>query len=187
MRIIAGKFRSKILNSPKSDDIRPTSDRVRQSIFNILSSRLSNDFSGLSVLDLFAGTGAMGIEAISRGADEVVFIDSGVEARGLLRQNIEYFGIAGQAKLLKCDASNLTKLNKFEPFNLIFIDPPYGKGLGEKALKSAMDNGWIAPDATIVLEEKAETEIVIPDGFELCDERKYGSTQVWFLKYIGDA
>ncbi len=181
MRIIAGKFRSKLLASPKTSDIRPTSDRVRQAIFNILSSRLGNDFSGINVLDLFAGTGAFGIEAISRGADEVVFVDNGIEARGILRKNIEDFGIAGQVKLLKCDATSLMKIEKFNPFNLVFIDPPYGKEMGEKALKSALDNGWIAIGAIIVLEENARADIKIPQGLELLDKRKYGSTQVLFL------
>ena len=181
MRIIAGKFRSKKLNSPKSDDIRPTIDRVRQAIFNILSSRLNNDFSDLRVLDLFAGTGAFGIEALSRGANYVCFVDNGLEARGIIRAHIERFGIAGEAKLLKLNALNLGEADKFEAFNLVFIDPPYGKNLGGKALLNAYQNGWIAKGAIIVLEEKAGVEVDLPDGFELLDRRKYGGTEVWLV------
>lgn len=182
MRIIAGKFRSKKLTSPKGDDIRPTSDRVRQSIFNIISSRLDHDFSEQRVLDLFAGTGAMGIEAISRGASEVVFVDNGLEARSLIRSHIDSFGIGGQARLLKRDALNLGKNEKCIPFNMIFIDPPYGKNLGKAALNAALENGWIADGAIIILEEKARQEIEFSDDLELIDRRKYGNSEVYLLR-----
>ena len=182
MRIIAGQFRGKKLKSPPSADIRPTIDRVRQSIFNILSSNFSHDFAGKNVLDLFAGTGAMGIEAMSRGAEFVCFVDSKVEARSLIRFHIEDFGIAGKAKLLKRDACNLGKMDRFEKFNLIFIDPPYGNNLGEKALKNALENEWVAEGAIIVLEEKAGLEIEFPKSLELFDKRKYGNSEIYFLR-----
>src|ERR1700689_294962 len=107
MRIVAGRFRGKALLSPKDESIRPTADRVREAIFNILASRFGQDFAGLRVLDLFAGTGALGLEALSRGAAHAVFVDDGAEARGLIRDHIEAFGVAGSSKLLRRDATDL--------------------------------------------------------------------------------
>jgi 16S rRNA (guanine966-N2)-methyltransferase len=182
MRIVAGRFRGKQLKPPKSDDIRPTADRVRESLFNILSSRLGPNLDGLRVLDLFAGTGALGLEAISRGASFAIFVDSGVEARGLIRDHIESFGLGGQSKLLRRDATGLGPVENFKPFDLIFLDPPYSKGLGEKALISAHVGGWIASGATIVLEERKGAEINLPQGFAIEDRRDYGDTSIWFMK-----
>lgn len=181
MRIIAGRFKGKKLLSPTDNKIRPTSDRVRESIFNILASHLNNNFSNIRVLDLFAGTGAMGLEAISRGVDFVCFIDNNIKAKAIIRSNIEEFGIAKIAKSLKADAINLSEIEKFEPFNLIFIDPPYGQGLGEKALTNALKNGWIAKNAIIILEEKSDIKIKFSDDLELFSERKYGGTKIYFL------
>ena len=185
MRIIAGRFRGKKLTSPEDQSVRPTSDRVRESVFNILASRLGPDFSGHRVLDLFAGTGALGIEALSRGADYAVFVDNGVEARASIRQNMEHFDLGGQSKLLRRDATALGSVEKFGPFDLVFCDPPYGKGLGEKALASARDGGWLAPGATVVLEEKKGVEIVLPEEFALLDQRNYGQTGVLFFEFGG--
>lgn len=186
MRIVAGKFRGKQLRSPKSNEIRPTSDRVRESLFNILASRLGPNLDGVRVLDLFAGTGALGLEAMSRGASFTVFVDSGVEARGLIRQHIEDFGIGGQSKLLRRDATDLGPVEKFTLFNLIFLDPPYGEGMGEKALLSARKQGWFANDATIVLEERKSVVIDLPEGFVLADRREYGDTAVHVLNHTAD-
>ncbi|VAW22703.1 16S rRNA (guanine(966)-N(2))-methyltransferase, partial [hydrothermal vent metagenome] len=133
MRIIAGKFGGKKLVSPNNNSIRPTSDRVREALFNIIASRLNMDFCATRVLDLFAGTGAFGLEAISRGAKEAVLVDSGIEARGLIRTHIETFGLGAQARLLRRSALSLGQLSKMDPFNLVFCDPPYGQGLGEQA------------------------------------------------------
>ncbi len=185
MRIISGRFRNKKLFSPGGQSIRPTSDRVRESLFNILASRLGPDFSGQWVLDLFAGTGALGIEALSRGADYAVFVDNGVEARASIRQNMEHFGLGGQSKLLRRDATTLGPVDNSTPFELVFCDPPYGKGLGEQALASASDGGWLAPGATIVLEEKKGVEIILPEGFGLFDQRTYGQTSVHFFEFGG--
>ncbi|MHB1110468.1 MAG: 16S rRNA (guanine(966)-N(2))-methyltransferase RsmD, partial [Devosia sp.] len=150
MRIVAGKFRGKNLFSPSDETIRPTSDRARESIFNILSSRLGPNLDGSRVLDLFAGTGALGLEALSRGAASVVFVDTGAAARGLIRDHIEAFGAGGVAKLLRRDATDLGPAGTMGPFNLVFLDPPYGRGLGEKALASLAAGKWLAPDAVIV-------------------------------------
>jgi 16S rRNA (guanine966-N2)-methyltransferase len=181
MRIVGGRFRGRPLASPASGVVRPTTDRVREAIFDILTSRLGRDLGGARVLDLFAGTGAMGLEALSRGARSCVFVDSGVEARGLLRENIERFSVAADAQLLRRSATELGPAGKFGRFDLVFADPPYGEGLGEKALASALFDGWLTDEALAVLEESLDAEIATPPGFELVDRRRYGDTQVTFL------
>jgi len=183
MRIVAGRFRGRELKSPESEDIRPTGDRVRESLFNILSSRLGPNLDGKRVLDLFAGTGALGLEALSRGASFCAFIDNGVEARGLIRGHIDSLGLGGQTKLLKRDATDLGPIEQFKPFDLVFLDPPYGKGLGEKALLSAAQGSWISPRATIVLEERKGAAVNLSEGFTLEDERDYGDTTIRIFSY----
>ena len=181
MRIVAGKFRGKALTSPPDDSIRPTADRVRESVFNMLSSRLGPSFDGLRVLDLFAGTGALGLEALSRGASNVVFVDTSADARGLIRDHIEAFGAGGVAKLLRRDATSLGPAGTMGPVDLVFLDPPYGKGLGELALASVKEGGWLKPETLLVLEEGAEIALNVPDGFALDDRREYGAAAVHFL------
>lgn len=182
MRIVAGKFRGKALLSPSDDSIRPTSDRARESVFNILASRIGVHLDGLKVLDLFAGTGALGLEALSRGASGAVFVDNGAESRGIIRDHIEAFGIAGIAKLLRRDATALGPAGTMGPFDLVFLDPPYAKGLGEQALASLRDGRWLAKDAIIVLEESAEVELALPEGFTIDDRREYGAAAVHFIR-----
>lgn len=181
MRIVAGKYRGKALLSPPDDSIRPTSDRAREAIFNILASRIGLHLDGKRVLDLFAGTGALGLEALSRGASHVTFVDTGAEARGLIRDHIEAFGAAGVAKLLRRDATDLGPAGTLGPVDLVFLDPPYGKGLGEKALLSARAGGWLAPDVTVVFEEAVDSPIALPEGFVLDDRREYGAAAVHFI------
>lgn len=185
MRIVAGKYRGKALTSPSDQAIRPTSDRARESIFNILGSRLGPVFEGRRVLDLFAGTGALGLEALSRGAAHVTFVDIGAEARGIIRDHIQAFGVAGITKLLRRDATGLGAPGTFGQFDLIFLDPPYHQGLGEKALAELAGNGWIAAGATLVWEEAADAEVTIPAGFTLDDMREYGAAAVRFLSFAG--
>jgi 16S rRNA (guanine966-N2)-methyltransferase len=182
MRIVAGKFRGKALLSPTDGSIRPTSDRAREAMFNILASRIGVHLDGLKVLDLFAGTGALGLEALSRGAQSAVFVDTGAEARGLIRDHIEAFGAGGIAKLLRRDATALGAAGTMGPFDLVFLDPPYGKGLGEQALASLRAGNWVARGATIVLEEAAEVELALPEGFALDDRREYGAAAVHFIR-----
>jgi 16S rRNA (guanine966-N2)-methyltransferase len=182
MRIVAGRFRGKPLTPPKGNAIRPTSDRVRESVFSILVSRLGPDLGAARVLDLFAGTGALGLEAVSRGASAVMFVDNSIVARGIIRGHVEAFGLGGMARLLKRDAVALGPIGQSAPFDLVFVDPPYGKGLGEMALGSAAKGGWIAPGATIVLEEKKGVEISLPDDFSLEDSRDYADTTIRVLK-----
>ena len=182
MRIIAGKFRGKALLSPTDESIRPTSDRAREAMFNILASRIGVHLDGLKVLDLFAGTGALGLEALSRGAASAVFVDIGAEARGIIRDHVEAFGAGGITKLLRRDATELGFAGTMGPFDLVFLDPPYGKGLGEKALASLAAGGWLAKDATIVLEEGAEVTLDLPPGFAVDDRREYGAAAVYFIR-----
>ncbi|HVX81554.1 MAG TPA: 16S rRNA (guanine(966)-N(2))-methyltransferase RsmD, partial [Devosiaceae bacterium] len=156
MRIVAGKFRGKALTSPEDASIRPTADRTREAVFNILASRPGVNLDGLRVLDLFAGTGALGLEALSRGAAHVIFVDTGAEARGLIRDHNEAFGAGGVTKLLRRDATSLGPAGTMGPVDLVFLDPPYGKGLGEQALASLRDGGWLKPETLLVLEEGSD-------------------------------
>lgn len=181
MRIVSGRFRGRPIAAPSSNAIRPTSDRVREALFNILASRIGPDFSGRRVLDLFAGTGALAFEALSRGASAAVLIDTGIEARALIRDTIDAFGLGGEARILKRDATSLGPNEKYPPFDLVFADPPYGMGLGELALASALEGGWLAPGALLVLEERKGVAVVVPAGLSLDDERAYGDTMVRFL------
>ena len=178
MRIIAGKFRGKQLLSPEDASVRPTADRVRESIFDIVSSRLGASLDGLRVLDLFAGTGAMGLEALSRGATSVVFVDTGAESRGLIRDHIEAFGAGGVTKLLRRDATALGDAGTMGPVDLVFLDPPYAKGLGEQALVALRDGGWLKPDTLLILEESSDAVVELPEGFVLQDRRVYGAAAV---------
>lgn len=185
MRIVAGRFRGAALAAPKTQATRPTSDRLRESMFNILAHGLELDLDGLRVLDLFAGTGALGFEAISRGARHCTFIEEGAEARGVIRRNMETLGLNGAAKIFRRDATRLGAVGTIEPFDLVFADPPYDKGLGEMALASAAEGGWIAPGAVCVLEERAGAVIETPAGFEITDTREAGDSQVVFLTFRG--
>jgi len=144
MRVVGGTLRSRPLAGPKSAGIRPTSDRLREALFNILVHGYGDPVTGARVLDLFAGTGALGIEAISRGAAYALFVDDGVEARALLRENVETLGLGGVTRIFRRDATKLGPAHPLEPFSLVFLDPPYGKGLAEKALASARDGGWLS-------------------------------------------
>ena len=183
MRVVGGRFRGRALAAPRSHDIRPTSDRLRESLFNILTHAYDLPQPTTRVLDLFAGTGALGIEAISRGAAHALFVETGVEGRGLIRQNMETFGLNGVAKILRRDATDLGPAGTIAPFDLIFLDPPYGKGLGEKALASAARGGWLKPDALCVLEERAAVDVALPPDFRLLDRRATGDSQVVFASW----
>lgn len=178
MRIIAGKFKGRTLATPSSQAVRPTSDRLRESIFNILTHAHDDVIEGARVLDLFAGTGALGIEALSRGAAHALFVDDSTEGRGLLRENIERLGLGGVTKVFRRDATKLGPCHPHAPFSLVFCDPPYRKGLGEQALAAARAGGWLLPDALIVFEEAAEAAVTLPEGFEEVDRRAYGDTQI---------
>jgi 16S rRNA (guanine966-N2)-methyltransferase len=182
MRIVGGSLRSRPLAGPKSDAVRPTSDRLREALFNILAHAYGDPVTGARVLDLFAGTGALGIEAISRGGSYALFVDQGVEARALLRENVGTLGLGGVTRIFRRDATNLGSAHPLEPFDLAFLDPPYGKGLAEKALVSARAGGWLKPQALIVVEEAADAGFKAPEGFDELERRKYDDTEFVFLR-----
>ena len=184
MRIIGGKSRGLHLAPVGEGDatahLRPTSDRVREAIFNLLiNGGYGNPVQDARVLDLFAGTGALGLEALSRGAARVAFVDDGTAARALLRRNIELMRAMGSTDVWRRDATAMGP-NRGPGFGLVFLDPPYGKGLGERALASCVAGGWLSPQAMIVWEES--TAPLPPQGFDLLDQRKYGDTIITILK-----
>lgn len=182
MRIIAGQFRGRALASVGKGDsaahLRPTTDRVRESLFSVLIHL--DVIPDARVLDLFAGTGALGLEALSRGAAHVTFVDDGRVAGGLIRKNIDLTQSRGETALIRRDAMRLDACPG-APYDLVFLDPPYGKGYGARALKCCVTGGWLAKDALIVWEENAP--VATPAGFVLQDVRKYGATHIslmWF-------
>jgi 16S rRNA (guanine966-N2)-methyltransferase len=182
MRVVGGRLRGRNIASPTSRDIRPTQDRLRESLFNILVHAYDNPIEGARVLDLFAGTGALGIEAVSRGAAFALFVDNGAEARALLRNNVEALGLGGVTKIYRRDATSLGPAHPVEPFSLVFADPPYGKELAEKALVSLRDGGWLLPSALLVVEEATAAAFKAPDGFEELERRAYDDTEFVFLR-----
>src|SRR5215813_14095534 len=182
MRVVGGKLRSHSLTGPKSDAVRPTSDRLREALFNILTHSYGDPATGARVLDLFAGTGALGIEAISRGAAYALFVEKGVEARALLRDNIETLGLGGVTRIFRRDATKLGPAHPLEPFSLVFLDPPYGKALAERALESAHHGGWLRPEALLVVEEDVDARFKAPEGFVELERRAYDDTEFVFLR-----
>ena len=179
MRIVAGQYRGATIHAPKGLATRPTSDRVRQALFNVLEHGTpAVDFEGARVLDLFAGSGALGIEALSRGARYAVFIEESSDARAAIRRNVEALGLTGITKIWRRDATKLGPVGNLAPFDLVFCDPPYGKNLGEQALAAAIAGGWLAPDAVVVLEDRAGAEIAWPAPLQPIDARVYGETQI---------
>src|SRR5215207_635095 len=171
MRIVGGRFRGRALAGPRTDAVRPTSDRLRETIFNILAHAYDDPVTGARVLDLFAGTGALGLEALSRGAAFALFVDDGADARALIRANIEALGLGGVTRLFRRDATRLGLAHPVEPFALAFADPPYGRGLAEQALASARAGGWLASNALAVVEEATEAGFQPPEGFVELDRR----------------
>jgi len=182
MRIVGGRFRGAALAGPRGPSIRPTADYLRESLFNVLAHAYGDPVEGARVIDLFAGTGALGLEALSRGARYCLFVEDAAEARGLVRRNIETLGLTGVTRLFKRDATRLGPAAPVEPFSLAFLDPPYRKGLGEAALASLAAGGWLTPGALAVLEEDARAAVAIPEPFEVLETREKGDTRLWFLR-----
>ena len=187
MRIVGGRFRGRSLAAPTHEGTRPTSDRVREAIFNILAHGAAEiELEGARVLDLFAGTGALGLEALSRGALFCLFIEHDAQARALTRRNIEALGLTGVTKLFRRDATELGPAGKNSGFTLAFLDPPYGQGLAERALVSAAEGGWLAPGAVAVIEERKGTEVGLPGNYAAFDQRTWGDTQALFVRFRPD-
>ena len=184
MRIVGGQFKGRVLATPAGRDTRPTSDRAREAVFNILAhAPWSPGIASRRVLELFAGSGALGLEAMSRGAAFALFVETDAAARGAIRDNIESLGLFGTTRIHRRDATDLgvKPAGLGEPFDLVFLDPPYGMGLGEAALQRLAPGGWIAPNATIVFECGADET---PDiaAFEILDARDYGAAKVHFIR-----
>jgi len=178
MRIVGGRYRGRTIGGPLTGAIRPTSDRLREAIFNILEHAYGDPVPGARVLDLFAGTGAMGLEALSRGASFCLFVDQGVEARSLMRGSIEALGCGGEARIFRRDAARLGKAKPLAPFSLVFCDPPYGRTLAPPALAAALAGGFLAQNAVIVVEEAKGAEFAFPEGFAEAERRAYGDTLI---------
>jgi 16S rRNA (guanine966-N2)-methyltransferase len=184
MRVVGGRLGGRTLAAPKSQNVRPTSDRLRESLFNILAHGYDDPITGARVLDLFAGTGALGLEAMSRGAAFALFIDDGAEARALMRQNVEALGLGGVTRIFRRDATRLGEVHPNAPFGLVFLDPPYRKSLAERALISLCDGGWLTPDALVVVEEAADAGFAAPRGFAEIERRRYDDTEFTFLRAV---
>ena len=184
MRIVGGQYKGRAIAAPPGRDTRPTSDRARESLFNILAhADWSSGVEGRRVLDLFAGSGALGLEAMSRGATFALFVETDSAARGAIRDNIETLGLFGTTRIHRRDATDLgvKPAGLGDPFDLVFLDPPYGKGLGERAMAALGEGGWITPQAVIMLEVGADEAPSLP-AFEILDERNYGAAKIIFLK-----
>ncbi len=178
MRIVGGRFGGRKLKGPSSLAIRPTSDRLREAMFNILAHAYGDVVEGARVVDLFAGAGALGLEAMSRGARFALFVDDGAQARALLRENIETLGLGGQTRIFRRDATRLGLAPAGEKFTLAFLDPPYGKRLAPPALRALLEGNWLAGGAICVIEEAASETLELPPLAEVLDHRTYGETQI---------
>ena len=183
MRIAGGSLKGRPLHAPAGRATRPTSDRVREAVFNVLAHGIEGfGLEDARVLDLFAGTGALGLEALSRGARFALFVDDATPARAAIRRNAETLDVTGQIKIWRRDATKLGPCAPLAPFRLAFIDPPYGRALGEAALAQLTAGGWLAPGAVVVVEDSDRATVAAPDGLDVIDNRIYGDTQVMFLR-----
>jgi 16S rRNA (guanine966-N2)-methyltransferase len=183
MRITGGRLGGRVLKVPGSRAIRPSADRLRESVFNVLAHRPDNPIEGADVIDLFAGTGALGFEALSRGAASVLFVDNGAEVRTLLRANVEALGVGGVTSIFRRDATRLGKAPEPARFGLAFLDPPYGQGLALPALCALRDGAWLGRGALAIIEESADSVLELPQGFTFEERRVYGGTQIVFAAF----
>ena len=187
MRIVSGAHRGRTLKTPPGDATRPTSDRARQAVFNILEhAPWAPELHGARVIDLFAGSGALGFEAISRGCGFCLFVETDDAARGAIRENIDALGLFGATRIHRRDATDLGQRPSAmgEPFDLAFLDPPYRRGLAEKALESLASGGWLTPGAVVMVERASDEKDLAPAGYEALDARDYGAARVTFLRFM---
>jgi len=187
MRIVAGAFRGRAIVAPKGHSTRPTADRTRQALFNVLEhAPWAPELRGARVIDLFAGSGALGFEALSRGAAYCLFVEADEDARGAIRQNVETLNLFGQTRVHRRDATQLgpKPAGDGAPFDIAFLDPPYAKGLGEQALAALAGGGWLAPGALVVFERGLDEPDPLAPGFEVLDARDWGAARVHFLKAV---
>ena len=185
MRIVGGQFKGRNIVTPEGQNTRPTSDRAREAIFNILAhADWAPNLEGARVLDVFAGSGALGFEAMSRGGRFCLFVETDDAARGAIRDNVETFGLFGTTRVHRRDATQLGLRpgSQAEAFNLVFLDPPYRKGLGEKALAALIEGNWLTEDALIVFERASDEDVFVTGVWQKINEKTYGAAQVLFLK-----
>jgi 16S rRNA (guanine966-N2)-methyltransferase len=187
MRIVGGRLRGYMLRGPGGrvgapGSIRPTSDRLRETVFNILAHAYGDPITNARVIDLFAGTGALGLEALSRGARLALFVDSGAESRALIRANIDALGLGGVTRVFRRDATRLGAAPPGESFTLAFLDPPYSRDLAPRALAALLQGHWLADGALCIVEARAGESVALPTGFEPLDKRTYGDSQIEFLR-----
>lgn len=185
MRVVAGRFRGRTLVAPQGATTRPTSDRARQALFDVLAhAEWAPELEGARVIDLFAGSGGLGIEALSRGAAFCLFVETDEAARGAIRDNVEALHLFGETRVHRRDATDLGQrpASAGPAFDLAFLDPPYRKGLGERALLALADGGWLKPEALIVFERAADEPEPVVEGFTVLDSRTWGAAGVWFLR-----
>ncbi|MCQ8185954.1 16S rRNA (guanine(966)-N(2))-methyltransferase RsmD [Parvularcula maris] len=184
MRIVGGRFKGRKITAPSGLNTRPTTDRTREALFNILAHREGVELEGARVLDLFAGSGALGFEALSRGGAFCLFVDNDAGARGAIRDNIEALQLFGETRLHRRPADALGKkpANVGDPFDLVFMDPPYGKGLIAKAVSTVIDGEWLSPGALIVAEHSKGEALDLPEGAEPEETRGFGDTEITFLR-----
>jgi 16S rRNA (guanine966-N2)-methyltransferase len=182
MRIVGGKFSGRTLHAPSGQSVRPTSDRVREALFNILE---HGDYAldGARVIDLFAGSGALGLEAVSRGAVFALFVEEAAGPRAAIRRNVESLSLTGATRIFRRDATKLGAIpSGITPFDLAFIDPPYDRGLVAPCLRALLGGGWLTSGATLIVETRDSEALDLPPEFTVADERIYGETKLWFLK-----
>lgn len=185
MRIVAGSLRGRAIVAPEGQGTRPTSDRARQAVFNVLEhAAWAEPLAGARVIDLFAGSGALGFEAMSRGAAFCLFVETDEAARGAIRENADAYGLMGATRVHRRSAVDLGVRpgSAGEAFDLAFLDPPYGKGLGEQALARLREGGWLKPGALIVFERGSDEPEIDTPGYERLDARDYGAARVLFLR-----
>jgi len=188
MRIVAGQFRGRTIVAPEGQGTRPTSDRARQAVFNVIEhASWGRNLDGARVIDLFAGSGALGFEALSRGAAFALFVETDDSARGAIRDNMEAFGLFGACRVHRRSAVDLGVRpgSASEAFDVAFLDPPYGQGLGEQALARLIEGNWLAPGALVILERGSDEPEIDTPGYERLDARDYGAARVLFLRAAG--
>ncbi|WP_297801321.1 16S rRNA (guanine(966)-N(2))-methyltransferase RsmD [uncultured Brevundimonas sp.] len=186
MRIVAGSLKGRAIVAPEGQGTRPTSDRARQAIFNVLehAAWAEDVLDGARIIDLYAGSGALGYEAISRGGAFCLFVETDDGARGAIRENMDAYGLFGRTRVHRRSATDLGPRpgSAGEAFTLAFLDPPYGKGLGEQTLAKLLEGNWLAPNAVVVFERGSDEPEIETPGYERMDARDYGAARVLFLK-----
>jgi 16S rRNA (guanine966-N2)-methyltransferase len=190
MRIVAGSLKGRAITAPEGQNTRPTSDRARQAIFNVLEhAAWAEPLDGARVIDLYAGSGALGYEAISRGAAFALFVEIEDEARGAIRENADAWGLMGRTRVHRRSATDLGVRpgSAGEAFDIAFLDPPYRQGMGEQTLARLLEGNWLKPGATVVFERGSDEPEIETPGYERLDARDYGAARVLFLRVLPTA